>query len=277
MNFIKFFNSIIGLPDRRKTGCLCSHNINADSEIRAETCHSRSHKFHDFILHITICKNFSDNSQRNVLRTNSRPRFTFQVNSNNTRHIDVISLRKKLFYQLTSAFSHCHGSQSAISGMTVRAKNHFSASGQHFTGILVNHGLMRRYINTAVFFCTGKSKHMVIFIDRSAYCTQRVMAVCQYIGNREFFQTGRSGRLNNSYKGNIMRCQFIEFNLQFFHVTGSIVSFQNSICHRIFRCLFPGYRLSHAVFFYDIMAVYKINTAFVQFHNSSSIHKIWSV
>ena len=49
--------------------------------------------------------------------------------------------------------------------------------------------LMRRYINSAVLFGTGETKHVVIFIDGSAYCTEGVMAVGQYIWYRELLKS----------------------------------------------------------------------------------------
>ena len=89
--------------------------------------------------------------------------------------------------------------------MAVRTKDHFSAAGQHFTGILMDNCLMRRNVNTAIFLGTGKSEHVVIFIDGTAYCAKGIMAVGQHIWNREFFQSGCAGCLDDTYKGNIMR------------------------------------------------------------------------
>ena len=72
--------------------------------------------------------------------------------------------------------------------MAVRAKNHTTAAGQHFSGKLVDHGLMRRYINSAVFFRTGQTKHMIIFIYGTAHRTQAVMAIGKYIRHRELLK-----------------------------------------------------------------------------------------
>ena len=47
-----------------------------------------------------------------------------------------------------------------------------TAAGEHLTGILMDHGLMRGNINTAVLFRTAETKHVVILVDGSANCTQ---------------------------------------------------------------------------------------------------------
>ena len=73
--------------------------------------------------------------------------------------------------------------------MTVRTEDHFSAACKHFSCELMDNCLMRRYVNTTIFLCTGETKHVVIFVDGSAYCTERVMAVGQYIWYREFLKS----------------------------------------------------------------------------------------
>ena len=107
--------------------------------------------------------------------------------------------------------------------MAVRTKDHLAAACEHFTGKLVDNGLMRRNIDTAVLLRTGQSKHVVIFIDRTADCTQRVMAVGQNIRDREFLQSGCSRSLDDSDKGNVVRSQLVKFDLKLLHITGSIM------------------------------------------------------
>ena len=85
--------------------------------------------------------------------------------------------------------------------------------------------LMWRNIDTAVFLGTGKTKHMVILINSTANCTEGVVTVCQNIRYRKTLQSGSTCSLDNSYKSNIMGCQFIKFNLKLVHITGSIMGF----------------------------------------------------
>ena len=155
-----------------------------------------------------------------------------------TWHRDVICLLQKLFYDLWSAFSYCHGSQCTIAGMAVWSKDHRAAGCQHLSCKLMDYCLMRWYIDSTIFFGTGKSKYMVIFIDGSTYCAQTVVAICQHIRYREFLQAWRSGSLQDSYKCDIMRCKFIKLNLQIFHIARCVVRRQNTISHGSFCCFF---------------------------------------
>ena len=77
---------------------------------------------------------------------------------------------------------------------------------------------MRRHIYAAILLGTGKAKHMVIFIDRAADRAQRIMAVCQDIGNGKLLKARRPCRLDDSYKRNVMGSQLIKFNLKPLHV-----------------------------------------------------------
>ena len=189
MDLIELFNRLICLPDRGKTSSLCRHDIDTDTEICTQTGYSRSYKFHNFILHIAVGKYFTDNCQCNVLWSYTRTRFPFQIDCYNTRHINIIGLGKKLFNKFSTTLTHCHGAKCTITSMTVGTKDHLTATGKHFTCELMDDCLMRWYINSTVFLGTGKSKHMIIFVDRSTYCTKRIVAVGQYIWNREFLKS----------------------------------------------------------------------------------------
>ena len=78
--------------------------------------------------------------------------------------------------------------------------------------------LVGRHIDTAVFFRTGQPKHVVIFIDGSAHCAKAVMAVGQHIRNREPLEAGRSRRLNDPHKCNIMRGELVKLDVQILHI-----------------------------------------------------------
>ena len=70
-----------------------------------------------------------------------------------------------------------------------------------------------------------------------------------------------------------MRSQFIKLDLQFFHISGCIVIFQNTIGNGIFRCLFPAQRVfsKHVAknqfcipgIFHQLRAVYQIGTCVI--------------
>ena len=248
VNLIKLCNLLIRFPDRRKTSGFCRHNIDADPEIRAQSSHTRPYEFHDLILYITIPEYRADNRQRHILRAYSFRWFSRQVNADHFRHIDIISLVQKLLYQLRPALSHRHRSQRSITGMGIRAKDHPAASCQHFPRILMDDRLMRGNIDSSILLRTGKSKHMIILINRSAHRTKRIMAVRQHIRHRKFLQPRRSRRLYDPNKSYIMGSQFIKFYFQLFHVPGCIMLLQNPVSNRplrrlLFTNLLPGLRL----------------------------------
>ena len=205
MNIVEFLNLLIRLPDRRQTGCLCSHNINSNTEVSTQLLNSRTYELHNFVIHISICKCCTNDCQCDILRSNALHRFSIQIDSYDLWHLNIISLIQQLFYQLRSTFAHCHRTKCTITRMTVRSQNHLTAASQHLSCELMDNCLMRWYIDSTVFLCTSKPKHMIIFIDRSTHCAERIMAVRQDIRNREFFQAGCSCRLNDSNKCNIMR------------------------------------------------------------------------
>ena len=262
MNFVEFFDPLVCLPDGGKAGGLCSHDIHADPEISAQVLHSRSHELHHLILYITVSENLSDNGQSHILRTDARPGLSLQVNRHHLRHIDIIRLGKKLLHQLRAAFSHSHGPQCSIAGMAVGTQDHLSPARQHLPGELMDHSLMRRNIDTAVFLRAGEPEHMIIFIDGSADGAERVVAVGQHIRHRKFLKSGCACRLDNAHKGDVMRCQFVKTDLQLFHVSGKIVILKDSIRDGVFRRFLPGNRKNGIRFIHD-GSVYKIYAIFI--------------
>ena len=158
--------------------------------------------------------------------------------------------------------------------MRIGSQDHSAAACKHFSCKLMDDCLMRWYINTAVFFCAGQAKHVVIFIDRSAYRTKRVMAVCQDIWDRELFQSWSSRCLDNADKCNVMACQLIELDLQLIHISRCIMILQNTICDRLlcsfllcdcFSCFGCYRRLCLCIIRYDFCSVYQIGAAIMQF------------
>ena len=115
--------------------------------------YARSYKFHNLILHISVCKNFSDNCQRNVLGTYSRTRLPFQINGYHTRHVDIISLGQKLFLQVLLRLLPLPWFPELHNGVWLsEPRIILPLFGQHFTGVLMNDRLMRRNISPPYFF-----------------------------------------------------------------------------------------------------------------------------
>ena len=225
MDLVKLPDLFVCPPDRRKTGRLRRHHIHTNPEISTQAGNTGANKLHHFILHITILEYSADNGKRHILRPYAGNRCSGQINCHHAGASDIISLSQQLFHQLRASLSHRHSSKGTIAGMAVRSQNHLSAACEHLPGKLMDHSLVGRYIDAAVFFCTGKPKHMIIFIDRTAYRTQGVMTVRQHIGNRKTIHSGSPGCLDDSHKGNIMRSQFVKLDRQIFHSSRRIMIF----------------------------------------------------
>ena len=188
MYIIPLADLSIRLPDRRKTGRLRRHNIDADSEIRTQRCHARSYEFHHLILHITVFKYRPDNSQRHILRSYALYGLTRQIYRHYFRSVDIIGLIQKLLHQLRTAFPHSHSSQRAVAGMGIRSQYHLPNAREHLPGILMDNRLMRRYVNAAIPLRACQPEHVVILIDCAAHRTERIMAVRQHIGHRKLYK-----------------------------------------------------------------------------------------
>ncbi len=181
MNVIKVLDFVVCFPDRGKTGCLCRHDINSNPKIRGERCDAGTDKLHHFVFYITVLKYSADNGKRHILRSHAFFWRAFEIDCHNARHIDIVGLVKKLFYQLWSALSHRHCAERAIARMRIGTKDHSAAACEHLPRKLVNDCLMRRHIDTAIFFRAGQSKHVIVLIDGAAHCTERIVTVGQHI------------------------------------------------------------------------------------------------
>ena len=227
MDLIEFPDRLIRLPDRAQAGGLRRHDIHADPEIRAQLRHAGPDKFHDLIFDIPLLEDRANDCKRDILRADAAHRLARQVHRNHPRHVHIPGLSQKLLHQLSAALADCHGSQRAVAGVGIRAKDHAAALREHFPCKLVDDRLMRRDIDSAVFFCGRQAKHVVILIDRSTDSAQGIMAIGQYIGYRETFQAGGAGSLNDAYICDIVAGHFVKMHLQFFVVLGLAVRVQD--------------------------------------------------
>ena len=185
MNLVELLDFLIRHPDGGQAGGLRGHHVNADTEISAQGRNAGTHELHYLVFHIAVFEDRADDGQRHVLRAHALHRFAGKINTYHAGHFNVIGLVQKLLYQLRSALSHGHGSQSAVTGMGIGAQNHLSAARKHFPCELVDDRLMRRHIDAAVFLRAGQAEHMVILVDGAAHRAQGIVAVGEHIGDRE--------------------------------------------------------------------------------------------
>ena len=150
MCLIPCLDLVVSLPYGRKTGRLGGHYIYSDSEIRRELIYARSHEFHDLVLDIAFFKGCSDYRKCNILRTYTLFYLAVKVDSYHARSCHVICSLQELLCKLAAAFTDSHGTQSTVTCVTVRTKNHGTALCKHLSCKLVDDRLMRRHIHTTV-------------------------------------------------------------------------------------------------------------------------------
>ena len=98
--------------------------------------------------------------------------------------------------------------------MRIAPEDHTACCGEHFPRKLVNDRLVRRHIDSTIFFCSRKTKQVIVFVDGTANRTKRIVAVRQDIGDGKPLQSGGPRRLNNADVGNIMTGQLIKSNMK---------------------------------------------------------------
>ena len=223
VNLIELLHRIVRSPDRGKAGRLGCHDVHTDTIVHTHVGNTRSDELHDLIFHITAVKHFADDRQCNILRSDALARCTRQINADYARHINIVCLGEKLLYQLRTALADCHGTERSVSRVGIRSEDHLAACRQHLSGKLVNDCLMRRHIDSAIALCTGQPKHVVILVDGAAHCAETVVAVRQYIRNRELLQSRCTCCLYDSYERNVVGSQLIKLDLQLVHIAGYIV------------------------------------------------------
>ena len=156
--------------------------------------------------------------------------------------------------------------------MGVGPQNHPAAAGHGLTVIGVDICQIGRYIDAAVLMRCRKGKLVVVLIDGAADSTERVMAVGEHIGEREFLHPGGSCRLDNADIGNVMAGHGIELQSELIHVFTLVMGFDDGICHRALFCFglvysFAGESLHFRAFTLGnkLCPLYQIYAAFIKF------------
>ena len=156
--------------------------------------------------------------------------------------------------------------------MRIGTEDHTSACCKHLPCILVYDSHMRRNIYTAVFLRTGKTEKMIVLIYGPAHGAQRIMTVCQHIGNRKSGKSRCPCSLYYAYKSYIMTCKLIKFDIKLLIITRSVMRMKYVPCYSalcsFFPCdRFPGLFLKFTLIRYKPGAVYKISTSVVKLYH----------
>ena len=128
---------------------------------------------------------------------------------------------------------------------------------------------MRGNVIRTVLFCGGKPENVIVFVDRSPYCTQRVMAVGQRIRYGKTGKTARFRRLNDAHISNIVRGDRVKPKFQLFSVA-RIVRAQNFAAHRRADCFFLFIGSHKRAVFAHEFSFYIINALLNQLNHTSS-------
>ena len=152
---------------------------------------------------------------------------------------DVVSAAEKLFYEFGTALSYCQSAESAVTGVTVAAENHFSCARKLFTHISMYDCHVCGNVNTAVLSCGGQAEYVVVFVYRASHGAQRVVTVRQHVRQRKTFKTACFRALNNSHVSDVVRSDGVETNMNWLALISArnAVSGQYRISHRAFEGL----------------------------------------
>ena len=272
---VEVFHRFVRLPDRGQAGGFRCHNVNADSEIHAQILHARADKFKNLVGNKSVLEDFAAKSNRNVVRTYTLFRCVFKVNQNDFRGFYVPRVFQKLFNKLRTAFADAHGTHSAVTGVAVRAKNHLTAAGHHFSCILMNNRLICRNVNSAVLDCRRKTENVVVLVDCAADRAKAVVAVGQRIGNREFCKSACSCGLNDADVGDVVRNEGVELNLHPVFVFTGVVGVEYAVCDGVVSCAggdAHGSKLRLLFGFASVnkcSSVYKVNAVIDNLHSDN--------
>ena len=226
--------------------------------------HTGTGKLQHFVFHIAVGEGGRHQRNGHILRADTLAGFALQPDQHHFRCRHIVGVFQQLLHQLAAAFAHAHAAVSAVAGVGVGAENHIAAGCQPLTGILVDHRLVGRHIDTAVLFRRRQAKGMVILIDGAAHRAQAVVAVGHGVGNRELLQAGGLGRLNNTDKCNIMGDQGIKLQPQLLRIVTAVMGAQHLVGHGLFPRRF---RRFHARGCRDRLPVHQIHARFDQFYH----------
>ena len=266
------FRLLIGDPDGGPAGGLGRHDVDAVSVLDRQACDARADEFHDFILDIAVRIDRADDGERDVLRADTRLRSAGEVDRDNARAGNVVGASDQLLGELAAAFADRQRAESAVAGVAVGTQDHAAAAAHKFTVDAVDDSHVGRHIDAAVFMRRGEREHVVILVDRSADCAERVVAVGQDVRHRELLHTGSSRCLDDADIGDIVAGHGIEFHFQMLHIAGAVVGCQDSVCHRALQRflgtdVFAGLSRDFRRIGHDLGAVYEIDTAVVEFNH----------
>ena len=160
--------------------------------------------------------------------------FPGQVDQDHLGSGDVVGVLQQLLDDLGSALAHAHGAQSAVAGVAVRTQDHPAAAGHHFTGVLVDDGLVGRDEVAAVLHGSGQAEDMVILVDGAANRTEAVVAVGHHVGHGELGQARGLGGLDDAHVGDVVGDEAVKLQVELSGLLPEVVAAEDLVSDGLF-------------------------------------------
>ena len=138
----------------------------------------------------------------------------FQFHRDDFGILDVVSAAEKLLHKFGTSFADRHRAERAVTGMTVAAQYHLSATCKFFTHERVYYRNVCRDVHAAVLFRRGQSENVVVLVYRAADCAKRIMTVRQNVRERKPFQPACFRTLNNADVRDVVRRDCVKSYVQ---------------------------------------------------------------
>ena len=242
---IVLLGHLVGLPDRRETGRLGGHNVNAVTEINREVLHAGADELKHLVLDKAILECRTDERDSHVVGANALFGSARQIDEDYLGRFYIISVLKKLLYKLRATLADTHSAKRTVACVRVRAEYHLTAACKLLASVGVNNALICGNVYAAVFLSRRETEDVVVLVDSAAYGAERVVAVGHSVGDRELGHSARSCRLYDADIGYIVRYEGVEFDSQVGAVRLSYVMLvENRIRDSVLSCFCGGNRRS---------------------------------
>ena len=245
-----FLHPLVRAPYRAPAGGLRRHHVYAVSEFDGQARNSGADEFHHAVLDEAVFENRADYRERDVLRPDARARRSFQINRGGLGARQVVGAAEQLLDELRPALADAHRAKRAVARVAVGAEYHAAAARHRLAHVGVYDSEMRGDEVAAEPFRRGEAEGVVVLVYRAADGAERIMAVRQYVGHREFFQTARHRRLDYADVGDVVRGEGVEAYFVLVRRNGGIVRGdyprRNRAARRLIRALWQAFELARA-------------------------------
>ena len=220
---------LVGGPNARQAGSLGGHDVDAVAVVGRHARDAGAYELHDPVLNVTLGKDGADDGERHIVRANAGARGAREVDGNDAGIGNVVGVAQQLLCQLATALAHGHGAQSAVAGVRVGAQDHLATAGEVLAHKGVDDGDVRRDEDAAVLLGSRETEDVVVLVDSAAHGAQRVVAVSEYVGQRELLHARGARRLDDANEGDVVARHGVKANLECLGVTRRVMCLEDRI------------------------------------------------